>query len=354
MVSRAHTLVALHPVLRTHGQVSKWNGLQQRTKMKANAAPGTSKDSRERKRARLSTYQYGDVDEAVMTEFRRLRGLKRRVGKRWLVRRFKKELRERHPNAKAFKASGAWTFRFYRRNRLGLKKTRNNHKTDWVQREPEIKRWLAQTQRRVANSGATQANPWGLYPKEGRVNFDSIPLEFMAKNSRHLVEDSDQRGQVFSGKGDADTKRMATIHPAVFNLPKGHTHLQPKPCIIFRGLGGKYYDKERTGKGFNKNSGFDYSRGYCPGVHVLYQKKAWLDRQTALQWATKAFIPARVKIGRAFKHAGNVRSLAFCDNLDAQTHDGFKAAMKAPPLFRTDVHTLCKNMTDDMQVRRLS
>ena len=331
-------------------QVSKWNQATQRNKIKEKTAPGTSKDSREGKRARLSSYQCGDVDEAVMAEFRRLRGLKRRVGKRWLVRRFKKELKERHPDAKEFKASGSWTFRFYRRNRLGLKKTSNNHKTNWAEREPEIRRWLAQTQRRVANSGATKANPWGLYPKVLRVNFDSIPAEFMARNSRHLVEDSDQRGQVFSGKGDADTKRMATIHPAVFNLPKGHAHLQPPPCIIFRGLGGKYYEKERTGKGFSKDGGFDYSRGYCPRVHALHQKKAWLDRQTALRWATKTFIPARVKIGRFFKVAANARSLAFCDNLDAQTHDGFKAALKAPPLNRTDVHTLCKNMTDDMQL----
>lgn len=40
--------------------------------------------------------------------------------------------------------------------------------------------------------------------------------------------------------------------------------------IIFPGAGGKYYDKER--------------KSYDKRVIVMFQRKAWVDRATAIAW----------------------------------------------------------------------
>ena len=96
-----------------------------------------------------------------------------------------------------------------------------------------------------------QLDPDGKHPKHLRSDADSIPLEQEAKGKKHLTEDSDARGQVHTGKGDADNTRMCTIHVAAFSLPKGLSFLQPKAALIFRRLGGPHYDKERTGRGFS-------------------------------------------------------------------------------------------------------
>ena len=56
-------------------------------------------------------------------------------------------------------------------------------------------------------------------------------------------------------------------------LPKDKAHLQPPLTIIFPGLGGKHYDKERE--------------KYDDRVIVMFQRKAWVDRKTARRWVQR-------------------------------------------------------------------
>ena len=87
--------------------MSKWKKRGERAKVEKCCAKGANKVSLATKQAHSSTHKCCPADAAVMAEFRRLRALKRRLGKRWLFRRHKMQLRKQFPDAPLFKGSGS-------------------------------------------------------------------------------------------------------------------------------------------------------------------------------------------------------------------------------------------------------
>ena len=68
-------------------------------------------------------------------------------------------------------------------------------------------------------------------------------------------------------------------------------------------------------RGTGKRISADEKAAYHPSVDVYWQQCAWVDREVAVQWVKRTFKDA-VK--------GKEEVLLFCDNLDAQTYEGFR------------------------------
>jgi hypothetical protein len=76
--------------------------------------------------------------------------------------------------------------------------------------------------------------------------------------------------------------------------------IQPKPILVFRGLGKRISKAERL--------------SWDPHVSVLLQKKSWFDRAVALE------------IAEIYAREDAIEK-TFCDNLDAQAVPAFRQAM---------------------------
>ena len=83
-----------------------------------------------------------------------------------------------------------------------------------------------------------------------------------------------------------------------------HVLLQPAPCIIFRGQGNV------------KQPELD---AYPEGLVVLWQKCAWVDRPTALDWVRQVIKPFMAAQRAAGVADESTHYLLFEDNLDAQS-----------------------------------
>lgn len=133
------------------------------------------------------------------------------------------------------------------------------------------------------------------------------PCGFDLGGTRTLDWVGADRVQVHTGR-DTDNKRIATLQIWCFCLSKDKWMLQPRICIIFPGLGGPHYDKERE--------------QYDKRVVVMFQKKAWLDRPTARAYV-RLMAPDidRLRVGVGAKP--DELGMAFHDNLDAQTQEEY-------------------------------
>lgn len=100
-------------------------------------------------------------------------------------------------------------------------------------------------------------------------------------------------------RGDADKKRMGTLHLLIQGAELGGR--QPKPVLIFRGKGIRISQEER--------------QKWDKGVEVMFQPKAWVDQNLANEWVLKS----------ASKYmTPHKKHLIFMDNLNAQTNATFK------------------------------
>jgi hypothetical protein len=130
-----------------------------------------------------------------------------------------------------------------------------------------------------------------------------VPMTWESGMDTTLEERGAVRVSIYTGGGDADKKRMATLQIYCFNLPKNMNNLQPRIGLIFRGEGGKYYDEER--------------KRYHPDVIVTYQKKAWADRSVSA-FFVRAFAPDVAAIRKAVCAKKDELGLASRDSLDSQ------------------------------------
>ena len=82
-----------------------------------------------------------------------------------------------------------------------------------------------------------------------------------------------------------------------------------RPDIIFRGGGKRLSPVEKA--------------AYHKGVDIYFQKNAWADTAVSCEWVKKTLKPA-IQEG----HDGDTEFLLYCDNLNAQTSDEFKRAVR--------------------------
>ena len=89
-------------------------------------------------------------------------------------------------------------------------------------------------------------------------------------------------------------KRFCSLQLAFRPGPK-----QPKPTCIFRGQGKRITEIEKA--------------SWDTRVHVMFQQKAWADREFSNNWLHQVMLPDI----RENTEPGE-ESVLFCDNLDAQ------------------------------------
>jgi hypothetical protein len=87
---------------------------------------------------------------------------------------------------------------------------------------------------------------------------------------------------------------------------------QPRPTLIFKGKGNVQAKEQKF---------------YDERVYVMFQKKAWLDTEAALQWDNDVFKPHVEE--RAAKEGTTPRILAFMDNVTSQANSRFLNALKS-------------------------
>ena len=150
---------------------------------------------------------------------------------------------------------------------------------------------------------------------------DQVPFCFGEDGGATIDFIGAERVQIFTGRGDSDMKRMGTLQPCVFNLPKSSWQLQPRLALMFPGANGTTrYDNEK--------------KLHDPRVDVCRQKKAWFDRPTGLAWAERTASRANLAVRKHYalnphmcdpdREQGRTRAplkaariLASMDNLDA-------------------------------------
>ena len=144
---------------------------------------------------------------------------------------------------------------------------------------------------------STGRNP---HPKRGRflpkncVNIDQIPMPLACQPAVTYEEKGSDRIWIKQNQPGME-KRFCSLQLAFRPGKK-----QPKPTIIFRGLGVRISELEKA--------------SWDERVHVMFQKKAWADRSFTLDWCDQVWLPDI----RENMEPGEVAVL-FCDNLDAQT-----------------------------------
>ena len=211
----------------------------------------------------------------------------------------------------------------------------------------KIKRCLAVLSRRVKNSCLPNAPPQnsGACPQDKRCNIDAVPIEWACGKNMTLAGKGESMVVLFTGNGDSDEKRWATVQVCLRNIAGskvGKVDGHPWPCLMFRGVeDNAYYNGEYAPEGSNSTVDDPDMNYYHPGVIVQRQKKAWYDDRACIRYITG-------RQGKFFKDLNETpgRVLMFQDNLRGQTTDQYVAASERVGI---DPHCLPANMTDDVQ-----
>mmetsp|Transcript_2977 Transcript_2977/g.5996 ORF Transcript_2977/g.5996 Transcript_2977/m.5996 type:complete len:325 (-) Transcript_2977:248-1222(-) len=173
---------------------------------------------------------------------------------------------------------------------------------------------------------------YGRFPPRCRYSGDQVPLPFIVGNNS-TFENTGATSVQISQPSDGLEKRQATMHltfrPVEMKESTDTSELgkrknreplemrfakQPRAALIFRGQGLRIKESEKA--------------AWDPDVDVYFQKKAWVDRPIAIQIAKKTW---KQHVDECHTSAdGTVeKTMTLFDNLDAQTHSGFKAELNA-------------------------
>jgi len=199
-----------------------------------------------------------------------------------------------------FSFKRTWFSAFLRRHGLSLRRS-SNRSCDSAESTVPAAREFHKSLYHFLNKDNRENVRWGRYPCSNRYNFDQVPLPLVcdARRARTVDTKGAKRVWVRQPRGGLD-KRQATVH-----LTLRAEGIQPKPILVFRGLGKRISKAERL--------------CWDPRVSVLFQKKAWVDRAVALEIAEI--------YAREDAIENDEENLFFCDNLDAQAVPAFRQAM---------------------------
>jgi DDE superfamily endonuclease len=139
---------------------------------------------------------------------------------------------------------------------------------------------------------------WGVYTPNRRYNLDQVPLPFVVDLKTTIEEVGVQAVRIAQNQPGLD-KRFCTLQVCF----RPDCQIQPKPTIIFRGKGLRISAVEKA--------------AWDGRVHVMWQPKAWADRDVTNKWAEELFGPF------CQLHHANEPSLLFCDNLESQVQENF-------------------------------
>ena len=235
-----------------------------------------------------------------------------------------------------FKGCNTWIRRFMERNRLSMRRKTNGKTKSAEERKPGIQRFHARLRLRLTNDQELTNmfdTKYGAYRPCNRYNVDQVPLPLFKPTS--TVDNLGAKRVWIAGtKGDDSAKRFCTLQICV-RLKNQETLAdgsikpgtkQPALTICFRGTGVRIKKSERD--------------QYHPDVNVQFQRKAWYDEPTCLDWAIKHF-------SRDVKEVSG-RNLLFMDNLDGHIRVPFKKALMQQ--CNSAPHYLTAEATSEIQV----
>ena len=241
---------------------------------------------------------------ALAVRKRRDKGLKVRTS--WLVRKGKELIKKLNGSmaAVAFKGSSSWVRGFARRNNLSQRRGTNHKNKSASARLPMLWRFHKGLRSLLRTEGSVpdqRSLKHGRYPLRCRFNVDQIPLAFDMGAGTTWETTGVKRCWIKKHLAGLD-KRFCTIQLCISSEANLQGKQPVKICIIFR--------SNSKGRRIKKSEIARYDRR----VAILWQKKAWADRETCLEWAKNVY------------RRGTSRcddKVLFMDNLDGQTNEEF-------------------------------
>ena len=228
------------------------------------------------------------------------------------------------PEAKRFKASNRWCKAFMRRSGLSWRRKTNtkvfvaenyvDKMVKWIDHLRQLRisslssstpRLLSDSSLRLEPEHCEKLSTFCMIPPNATFNVDQVPLPFVVDDAITMEFTGANRVWV-KQLGSGLDKRQATLQLLI--RAEG---VQPKPCLIFRG--------KPTHSGKRKANRENEANEYDPDVSVIWQRKAWADSDTCVEWADKhyaGFAPDDYK-------GENPLKLLLVDNLNGQTAQPF-------------------------------
>ena len=266
-------------------------------------------------KTRKSGPLFPEIESNLLERFKTQRKEGRRVSSRWFKKQAKKIANANKLDS--FKASKGWFFRFLTRNQLALRKKTNSKKASAAEKLPKIRFFHQRLRLFLATK---MAHPkWGRFLPKNRYNVDQVPLPFSCVPSKTYEEKGAKRVHIKMNQ-PAMEKRFCSLQLLIRVAGKGVK--QPDPTCIFRGLGKRISQLEKA--------------SWDPRVNVMFQKKAWADREFTNAWLDQVLL----KEIRQVAGSGE-ESLVFCDNLDAQIQPEFVDRLSTVNGFRYLFPTDC-------------
>jgi len=327
------------------GTLKGWDWVRDRVTIRRAAG-----QARAKKLLRIDTVdrrqgKYAVQERRLNAQLHERRNRGRRCSPRWLTHTMRVLVREAFPQddaAQAFLAGARWRRRFLARFRLTTRRKTNQKNISWEEVKPVLIRYFQRFIQRLrardrVPGGAPYDDTYGLYMPYRRLNVDQVPLPFI-NGAETTYDDIGAKRVRINGLQSGLNKRQATAQLCIRGgpLPAAAGLIpvlqQPKVAIIFRGTGQRISQMEKD--------------GYHDDVTVLWQAKAWVDRQTANAWVRDVIAPLVAADKKAGIADDDSRYLLLADNLDAQTHDTFRSELKR---LQVDLHLLPPGKTDFAQ-----
>jgi transposase-like protein len=253
--------------------------------------------------------RYPAMEAQLVVEIQRYRARGRHLSIRWLTTKARALFARLYPVVEEpFLATRSWRRRFMRRHLLARLKPTNTKAKSVEERLPLAHEFHAKLSLLVSSPppgkpDAPMDAKYGRFLLHNRFSADQVACPFTAAADRTIDFVGTDRPRILV-QSEGLLKRQATIQLCFSPILLNRTRIM-KICLIFRGMG-RIPAAERA--------------AYDSRVHVLFQKKAWFDRPTALDWVQEVYKP--------YVEGVPGEKLLLCDNLDAQVVMGFRSAAK--------------------------
>ena len=210
-----------------------------------------------------------------------------------------------------FKGGRGYQRRACKRWGFAYRRTTNFRSSTTVEKLPEIR--VYHKELRLIVKTPTELTPeedmdeiWGRFPREKRVGFDQVPVEFIMNYFESTWTEKGSTRVEVKTPNDSLRKRFCTGHLAFADRPWKE---QFPCCLVFRGKGLRISAAERA--------------AYDPRVKVFFQPKAWVDK-AILTEITEFFI----EFEKSTSYGIEKEALWLGDNLHCQTRPEFRAQMR--------------------------
>ena len=252
--------------------------------------------------------KHDELFKKLLPKFRAAREKGRVVSFSWLYTHASNIHKELNPGADVRRLSPSVVVSFTRKFKIKMRRVQCRKQKPRSEGVADLMAWHTKLREGIIKTGPNLPfydSKFGRYSPDRRFNVDQVPMPFAINLTQTYEEGGARRVQ--------RNRRVWVAQPGA-GLEKRQCSLQVcfspvtnscRIAIVFRGTG--------------KRISADEKASYHPSVDVYWQPCAWVDREVAQQWVKKTFKAAT---------EGKEEVLLFCDNLDAQTYEGFRDELK--------------------------